>query len=184
MGNVQIIKVEPLTEEAFEPYGEILNDKGVTPDFKGGGKSQSWSVDFEADGRVLVMASKNPFQGLAFKKMERHFSHTQTFIPLSGSPALVAVAPPTDPNNREDIPNPEQVRAFLIDGTKGYMLKRGTWHTLDRFPLYPPGAVYVVLATHENNEDLRLAYAGQGGFKLSQEVDFEAKLGVSFEMVL
>lgn len=184
MTRVQKLKIEPLTEEAFRPFGEIIDAKARPPDSRGGGVSESWSVDFQADGRVLVNASRVAFQGFTFKKLERHFSHTQTFIPLHGPPAVVAVAPPTDLNDREAIPGPEQVHAFLIDGSKGYKLARGTWHSLDRFPLYPPAAVFVVLSTHENAQDLKLAYAGKGGWKLTQEVDYEARFGVIFEMVL
>ena len=184
MARVQKIKIEQLTEEAFQPFGEILDAKDRPPNSRGGGVSESWWVDFQADGEVLVSASKVAHQGLAFKKLERHFSHTQTFVPLHGPPAVVAVAAPTDVNDREAIPEPERVHAFLVDGTKGYKLSRGTWHSLDRFPLYPPATVFVTIATHENYEDLRLAYARQGGFKLTQEVDYEAKFGVNFEMVL
>ena len=116
--------------------------------------------------------------------MERHFQVTQAFIPLRGSPSVVALAPPTDPHDRQSIPQPEAVRAFLLDGSKGYVLSKGTWHSLDRFPLYPPESVFVMLSDEETATDLARAYTGQGGGQLTQEVDFQARFGVTFTLVL
>ena len=184
MARVVRIKAEPLTGEAFRPFGEIIGVQDRPPDYRGGGKSQGWTADFRSEGRTLVSASLVPYQALTFAKLERHFNLTQAFIPLDGAPAIVAVAPPTDPNDREAIPAPEQVRAFLLDGTQGYLLLKGTWHSLDRFPIYPPASVFVIINDHETLQDLRLAYAGQGGWKLSQEVDYAARFGVTFELSL
>ena len=77
---------------------------------------------------------------MTFTKLERHFHATHVFIPLSGSLAAVAVALPTDENALTAIPDPGDVQAFLIDGTKGFAFKKGTWHSLDRYLLSPPGA--------------------------------------------
>jgi ureidoglycolate lyase len=184
MARVVRIKAEPLTEGAFRPFGQIIGAQDRPPDYHGGGQSRGWLADFRTDGRATISASLVPFQGLTFTKLERHFNLTQAFIPLDGAPAMVAVAAPTDPNDRDAIPAPEQVRAFLLDGTKGYLLSRGTWHSLDRFPIYPPSSVFVIINDHETLDDLRLAYAGKGGWKLSQEVDYAARFDVTFELTL
>ena len=183
MATVHELKVELLTEEAFAPFGQILSAKDRPPDFRGGGGTLGWAIDFRA-GRPLVSFLKTPYQALSFTKMERHFNLTQAFIPLGGSPAVVAVAPPSDPSDREAVPGPDQVRAFLLDGSKGYALWKGTWHSLDRFPLYPPETNFVIITDHETQEDLSLAYAGKGGWQLTQEVDYEARYGVTFALVL
>ena len=182
MAQVRTIKVEPLTEEAFKPFGQVIGVKDREPDFLGGGVSRGWFVDFEVDGTTSVHVSHVKCQGLTFKRMERHFQVTQSFIPLYGMPAVVAVAAPTDPNDRGALPRPEDVHAFLIDGTAGYLLYKSTWHSLDRFPLKPPAGVFVILSSHETTADLRLAYQGKEGFKLTQEVDFEKTYGVTLEM--
>src|SRR5438552_2315885 len=132
MADVRTIKVEPLTEEAFAPFGQIIGVKDREPDFLGGGVSRGWFVDFEVDGTTSVHVSHVKCQGLTFKRMERHFAVTQSFIPMYGMPAVVAVAAPT---SGTAVPKPEDVHAFLIDGTKGYLLYKSTWHSLDRFPL-------------------------------------------------
>jgi len=182
MARVHRIKAEPLTEETFAPFGQVIEVKNREPDWRGGGVSKGWLVDFQADGTTSLHVTRVVYQPLTFKRMERHFTVTQSSIPLYGVPAVVAVAAPTDPNDPESVPRPEDVHAFLIDGTKGYMLYKGAWHTLDRFPLSPPSAVFVVLSTRETAADLKLAYEGKGGFKLTQEVDFEQKFGVIVEM--
>ncbi len=134
---IQPVRIEPLTDEAFRPFGQVLGAGERAPDYRGGGGSYGWRVDFQADGRPRVSVSVAPFQGRRFTRLERHFHVTQTFVPLDGARAVVAVAPPTDPADREAIPAPETVRAFLIDGTRGYLLWKGTWHSIDRFPLDP-----------------------------------------------
>lgn len=183
MARVHELKIESLSEEAFRPFGQIIAAKERPPDFRGSGGTRGWAIDF-VSGTPRVMLLRTPYQGSTFRRMERHFNLTQTFIPLGGPPAVVAVAAPTDPDDRAAIPRPDEVRAFLLDGTKGYALSRGTWHSLDRFPLYPPETDFVILTDEETAADLDLAYSGRGGWRLSQEVDFEAAFGVTFRFVL
>ena len=108
-----------------------------------------------------------PFEGRRFRLLERHFAVTQAFIPLEGSPAVVAVAAPTDIEDPDAIPRPEDVRAFLIDPGKGYAYKTGTWHSLDRYLLRPPGASFVILNVDPNP---------------TQFVDYAERFGVEFEV--
>jgi ureidoglycolate lyase len=183
MADIQRVKIEVLTAEAFEPFGEVLD--GTRPfDVKGSGVSRGYTVNFETDGTPRVQVTQTPFSGFTFSKLERHFLQTKVCVPLAGSPAVVAVATPTDPKDPEAIPSPDQVRAFLLDGTKGYMFKRATWHSVDRLPLYPPGSSFVVFNDRETAEDLRLAYEGKGGFKFTQEVNYTTRFGITFELVL
>ena len=172
---------EPLTEVSFKPFGQVIEEKDRPPDFRGEKGTLRWNVEFQG-GRPQLGFIKTPYQGLAFTKLERHFRLSQTFIPLGGAPAVVAVAAPTSPDDREAIPRPEDVRAFLIDGSKGYVLAPGTWHSLDRFPLAPPDTRFVMITDHETADDLSAAYAGRGGWQVTQEVDFAARFGVRFEI--
>ena len=96
------------------------------------------------------MRSGSPVAGRSFSKLERHFGVTQTFFQLSGAPSVVCAAPPTDFDDPGAVPHPEDVRAFLIDPGKGFSFARGTWHSLDRFVLAPPGATFVILNVDPN----------------------------------
>jgi ureidoglycolate lyase len=181
MGTVRELPIEPLTEEAFAPFGQIISAKERAPDYRTESGTEGWAVDFRS-GRPLVMLLRTQYQGLRFSKLERHFELTQTFLPLGGSPAVVAVAPPS--SDRAAIPDPAEVRAFLLDGTKGYALAPGTWHSLDRFPLYSPDTRWVIITDHETQQDLLTAYSGKGGWKLTQEADYRARFDLTFALTL
>ena len=102
---------------------------------------------------------------------------------MGGSPAIVAVAKPTDRRDRDAAPPPGAVRAFLLDGSVGYALHQGTWHSLDRFAIRPPDTRWAIITDHETADDLDAGYQGRGGFALSQEVDYLARFGITFELV-
>ena len=119
MPKVHRLKIEPMTEESFRPFGELMDAEERPPD-----QRQFSPIDFQADGITTVSVIWQPYQGLTFTQLERHFGVTQSFIQLAGSPAVVAAALPTDLNDPKAIPNPDQVRAFLIDKTKGFAFKK------------------------------------------------------------
>ena len=114
------------------------------------------------------MSSGSPSRGRRFRLLERHFAVTQAFIPLEGAPAVVAVAPPTDPDDPEAIPKPEEVRAFLIDPGKGVRLPDRDLALARPLPLLePPGASFVILNVDPNP---------------TQVVDYGERFGVEFEI--
>jgi ureidoglycolate lyase len=176
MTATHVLKVEMLTAEAFSPFGQVIEPPDRKPDFQGLSGTQLWGLDFEVDGRLQLGFVRVPHRPLSFKLMEQHYGVTQTFIPVEGPPAIVAVAAPTD---RDVTPKPDDVRAFLLDGTRGYILKRRTWHSLDRFPLYPTHGDWVILTDWETTDDLLRSADGLGA-NLTRAIDFEKTYGVSF----
>ena len=180
MARVHPIRIEPLTAEAFAPFGKLIDVGGRPPDYVAASGTEAWHAAFES-GRPLVSLLRTPFQGLRFRTMERHFHVSQAFIPLGGEHAAVAVAPPSA--DRDSVPQLEAIRAFLLDGSKGYVLHRGTWHSLDRFPLRPPDTRFVMLTDHETQADLTAAYAAGKAAVLTQEVDLERVFGATIELV-
>jgi ureidoglycolate lyase len=170
MARVHRIRIEPLTAEAFAPFGRLIDVGDRAPDYVGASGTEGWHVAFES-GRPLVSLLRTPFQGLRFKTMERHFHVSQAFIPLGGEHAAVAVAPRSD--DAANVPKLDEIRAFLLDGSKGYVLHRGTWHSLDRFPLRPPDTRFVMLTDHETQTDLTAANAAARPAALTQEVNLD-----------
>ena len=63
---------------------------------------------------------------------------------------MVCVAAPTDLDDLQAVPRPEEVRAFLIDPGRPFAFARGTWHSLDRYVLSPPGSTFVILNVDPN----------------------------------
>ena len=162
MSRVHKLKVELMTAESFRPYGEIVEPRRRPAEHR-----EFFPVGFELEGRTTVDVIWQPYEGRRFTKLERHFAVTQAFIPLEGSLAVVAVAAPTDPDDPDSIPEPKDVHAFLIDPSKGYVYKRATWHSLDRYILGPPGASFVILNVDPNPTEV---------------VDYEERFGLAFEV--
>jgi len=174
------LTVERLTPEVFAPFGQVIGPQNRRPDFEGLSGTQLWGLDCEIDGRLQLGYLRVPYRPLVFTTMEQHYGVTQSFLPAGGPPAVVAVAPPTE---RDVTPKPEDVRAFLLDGSRGYILKRRTWHSLDRFPLYPPHGDWIILTDWETTEDL-IASSDRLGAKLTRAIDFEKLYGVVIEFDL
>ena len=139
------LAIEPMTAESFAPYGHLLESSEEPAE-----RRVMTPLPFECDGGTTVHAIWQPFAGRTFSRLERHFGVTQTFVQVSGSPSVVCVAAPTDLADRQAIPRPEDVRAFLIDPGRPFAFARGTWHSLDRFALSPPGATFVILNVDPN----------------------------------
>ena len=128
MTKVHCIKIEPMTAKSFEPFGQLLDSYERPTD-----RRIISPVEFDAMGKTTVGVIWQPYEGLEFNELERHFGVTQTFIQLSGSPAVVAAAPPTDLSEPDAVPMPNQIRAFLIDPSRGFVFNKGTWHSLNRY---------------------------------------------------
>lgn len=137
--------IEPMTAESFAPFGQLLECSGMPNDHR-----VMTPANFECDGVTTIHTIWQPSVGRSFSRLERHFGVTQTFFQLSGSPSVVCAAPPTDLGDPNAVPSPEDVRAFLIDPGRGFSFHRGTWHSLDRFVLAPPGATFVILNVEPN----------------------------------
>ncbi|AWB47242.1 Ureidoglycolate hydrolase [Gemmobacter aquarius] len=135
---MQPIRTEPLTAEAFAPFGDVLD---ATGDFRliNAGLCQRHhdraTLDFGPEGRAGVSIFKAEARSLPyeFDLIERHPDGSQAFLPMSADPFLVIVAA-----------GPEATpRAFLTNGAQGINLHRGTWHGV-LTPLHSPGLFAVV----------------------------------------
>ena len=145
MPNRLRLAIEPMTPESFAPFGRLLESSAEPAE-----RRVMTPLPFECDGRTTVNLIWQPCAGRSFSRIERHFGVTQTFVQVSGSPSVVCVAPPTDLDDPGAIPRPEDVRAFLIDPGRPFSFARGTWHSLDRYVLGPPGATFVILNVDPN----------------------------------
>ncbi|MEY4983518.1 MAG: hypothetical protein RIR62_1784 [Pseudomonadota bacterium] len=150
---MQMIKTEPLTAEAFAPYGEVLQATGEFRLINAGlcrRHHDRADMDFGPEGRAGISIFKAEPRALPydFDLIERHPDGSQAFIPMTGDPFLVIVADGPD----------AAPRAFLTDGTQGINLRRGTWHGV-LTPLAAPGLFAVVdrIGTTPNLEEHRFA---------------------------
>ncbi|MFN8534104.1 MAG: ureidoglycolate lyase [Dehalococcoidia bacterium] len=149
---VREIPVEWATPENVAPFGEILGagpaGQGRASAFYEGAVRTFSPVNFISDEDTELVVSAVDRRQLSVRFLERHYKHTQTFIPLDGKPVLVVVAPPND----GDEPDLDQVRALLFDGSVGFVMKLGTWHEFP-FALVDRTNVVVILR-HETTRSL------------------------------
>jgi len=113
------VKVQPLSAEAFRPYGQMLESKQpIFPETE--------------EGRVAIelLRLKHRVNAKRTEQLAIHFSYNQTFIPVQGALVLI-VAPP--PRNREAGPaayelDYERVAAFVVEPGQAAYIDKGTWH--------------------------------------------------------
>ena len=147
------ILTEPLTSDAFAPFGDVLSASG-TPDriinqgFCGRYHDRA-RLDFGPEARAGLSIFKAVPRAFPYTldMVERHPDGSQAFIPMSADPFLVIVAP--DEGDR-----PGRPRAFVTDGAQAINLHRGTWHGV-LTPLHEPGLFAVVdrIGTTPNLEE-------------------------------
>lgn len=150
---MRTILTEPLTAEAFAPFGDVL---AATGDFRliNAGLCHRHhdraKMDFGPDGRAGLSIFDAVPRALPyeFDLIERHPDGSQAFLPMSEHPFLVIVATGPDATPR----------AFVTDGTQGINLHRGTWHGV-LTPLHAPGRFAVVdrIGPTPNLEEHRFA---------------------------
>ena len=103
MTEVIEIPLEPLSAEAFAPFGQLICARDDEPPIFAAPHLRSWRQDFEVLGPTELMYIHYRHQPIEFSAFERHFQVTQTFVALGGAASVMVVAPPT---GRESVPEP------------------------------------------------------------------------------
>ena len=135
------IVIEPLTAEAFAPFGDVLDTAGTPDKMINQGLCGRYhdraTLDF-GDGRagISVFDAEPRALPLVLDMVERHPEGSQAFVPMSRKPFLVIVAPDEDGR-------PGRPRAFRTAPGQGVNYHRGTWHGV-LTPLFGPGLFAVV----------------------------------------
>ena len=126
---IKKVKIEPLTNQAFEPFGEVLGPTEGPPDWVNESGVASRFTNFFAEGTtkvgIVTFNYQKPPTEHQIVQLEQHYRVTEAKIPLDGKASIVYVAEPTPYGTKPDLDN---FRAFLSDGSSGVMLHRLTWH--------------------------------------------------------
>ncbi len=145
------LRPQPLASARFAPYGKVIGEPGHgEPDFVGSSGTQGWKVEMDI-AKPLYMALSTPPVGHLVTQLERHLNVTQAFFPLGGGMAALAVAKPTE---GDALPGPADVEVFLLDGSVGYVLHKGTWHGLDRVPVTEASTMWLMITDSDTQADL------------------------------
>lgn len=125
----QRLQAEPLTREAFAPYGDVIETGGAAHFPINDGAVERYhdlapvSVDGRGRALVNIFECRRPATvPVPVALVERHPLGSQAFVPLDGARMCVVVAPPGTP------PEPAALRAFLSRPDQGVSYHPGTWH--------------------------------------------------------
>ncbi len=137
-----VIKTEPLTADAFAPFGDVLEASGDPDRLINAGACGRWHdrarLDFGDGGRAGISVFRATPRDMPYRLdlLERHPDGSQAFIPMAQAEWLITVAP-----DAGGVPGP--VRAFIAAPGQGVNLLPGTWHGV-LTPLHAPGLFAVV----------------------------------------
>lgn len=150
-----MIQCQPLTPEAFAPFGDVLEAAGPPDKMINAGLCARFHdrarIDI-ADGCVGLNIFEARPRALPYTLdlLERHPLGSQAFVPMSEQPFLVTVAP-------DDAGQPGTPLAFLTSPGQGINIHRNVWHGV-LTPLAAPGLFAVVdyVGPAPNLEEVRL----------------------------
>ena len=140
------------TPENFSEFGTILGD---TSDASSAARHYAAvrvcnpSANFASDEDTCVRVLCYEPRPIECRFLERHYKHTQVFIPLEGKPLLGFFAPA---NTREE-PDLDKVVCFAFDGAAGFVMHKGVWHE-QPFPL-ETGTKAVCILRNETVRELK-----------------------------
>lgn len=125
---MRTLTIEPLTAEAYAPFGQVIQTEGARHFPINGGMTERFHdlAQVELGGhnpRPLVsIARGRPYKlPLTLKMVERHPLGSQAFIPLAPRPFLSVVAP-----DMGGVPGTP--RAFLTRPGQGINMGMNVWH--------------------------------------------------------
>lgn len=147
----------PLNAAAFARYGELIEARGAPRTINQGHAlrfDDLAALDLGADnGRAIVsiFRSTPPAYPFAIERMERHPKSSQAFMPLSGRPFLLVVAP-------AGAFDAAAIEAFVAAPDQGVNLRKGVWHHFN-LALMAPSEFLVIDrdGQDENNDEVKLA---------------------------
>lgn len=149
---MKTLAIEPLTRDAFAPFGDVIELEGAKQIPINLGTTIRYhdlaKVDVtDESGRALVNLFRGQPRTLPFevKMLERHPLGSQAFVPLNDKPYLVVVAPAGELDA-------STIRAFVTSGWQGVNYAKGVWH----HPLIALGEVSDFIVMDRGGEGLNL----------------------------
>ncbi len=129
MNGPRTLLAQPLTAQAFAPFGQLIEAGGQARHYTiNAGNTERYDglaeIELDPPGRAIVSIFRGQPRPLPFRieLMERHPLGSQAFVPLSGRRWLLVVAP------RGDAPSADRLQAFLARGDQGVNYAAGVWH--------------------------------------------------------
>jgi ureidoglycolate lyase len=155
----------PATRENLADYGVLIGtdvpNAGLTIPFYKGAVEEGHNLAFQYHERAVVRTARIHPRACEITWLERHLRMTQVFIGLGEAPMALVLGKPNHHLGR-DVPDLEDVRAFILPPGHGVMIHLGTWHD---FPMALQRPVTILTM---NSAEVVQALASQKG---AEEMD-------------
>ena len=144
--------LEDATPENIAPFGEFVafghGRSASRTRFYDDAVELAAKPAFSSDADTCLSVARVHPRPLEVIRMERHFKHTQVFLPLNHQPYCVVLAPPC----AAPLPELADIKALRFAGDCGFLMHIGTWH---EFPFaLDATADMVVVLRNETNRNL------------------------------
>jgi ureidoglycolate lyase len=171
---------EAATPASIAPFGTLLSPHADAPVIRSPFYGDSVAIRkpgrFVGDETLEISVASIDPRPLRVSWMERHFLHTQTFLPLGGSRFAMVLAPPGE----GEMPDLDAARALVFDGTAALMLHLGTWH---EFPFALAGTAQIcILIRRDTARDLTHKQGNEARGPDLDKKDIVARTGVTIEI--
>jgi ureidoglycolate lyase len=146
-----------LTPEAFAPFGRMIAMPDRPTEAPGRLDLDVW---FHVSDLMGLEGQQPSITFLTVKRhaapvtqIERHCRTAEFFIPLEGQ-SVMLVAPASNPDDPDAVPDESGLRAFLLDGSAAVALPRGGWH----WAPYPVGdrATFLLIFDRDILNDIQI----------------------------
>ena len=173
---LELIKATP---DTVAPYGVLIDvpdaAQALPVAFYEGTVRVFAPFQFVSDADTQITLASIDQRPMTVRWLERHFKHTQTFIPLQGRPFIMVMSPPTE----IDMPDVGAAQALLFDGSAGFGLHIGTWH---EFPFAQVDDTRVIVILRGEATQALMKDTAVGGEAHSGDLDkkdIQVRLGVT-----
>ena len=122
---MSILVPEPLTADAFAPFGQVIEATHAASHLINGGRTRRYHAlamaePGEGGEAILSIFRGTPWPSpVRIRMLECHPLGSQAFVPMERHAWLVVVA---------ERPEPSACRCFLARGDQGVQIARGVWH--------------------------------------------------------
>lgn len=176
------LRLEEATAASIAPFGELLGVGHGRPTsrtrFYQDAVELVEKAPFVSDADTCLSIARVRPRPFEVTWMERHFKHTQVFLPLNHQPYAVVVAPPT----AGSLPELDAARAFRFAGDCGFMMHLGTWHEFP-FALQSPADMVVILR-NETNRNLDAVADGEAVGGDLEKRNMQRRFGISLRFAI
>jgi ureidoglycolate lyase len=127
--SIEALEIQPLTQAAFAPYGDVIESDERESFFINNGMAERFhalariEAAGEGAGAIISLVKSGRYEmSRKLDHVEHHPLGSQAFVPLDETPFIVVVG------KAGESPQPENFQGFITNGKQGINYHPGTWH--------------------------------------------------------